>query len=285
MFETFAEFFLREGRGEIDLVLFDVDGTLSCGGVPIPGAKAALEMLKRENVPFLLLTNDCCSSHREKAVSLVKAGFPVSEDNVFSCGDVLKLWAKKNHYNGELFFVCGILGDPCYAKAAGMRTTYDPAKIDSCAGVIFGEGQYDWYYHLNAVFNFFLKNPHAPFLVLNPDSYWPSLYFQGMGLGTGAQARFIQSALHDAGRDTQIEYLGKPYPPLYESLKVELYERFGREIPFNRIAMVGDSLASDIRGAKANGLLAYLVLSGITTPELAAAAPADRIPDRIFSGV
>lgn len=285
MFETFSEFFLREGREKIDLVLFDVDGTLSCGGIPLPGTKKTIEMLKQENVPFLLLTNDCCSSHRQKAEALIKAGIPVSGDNVFSCGDVLKLWAKKNNYNGELFFVCGLLGDPCYAKAAGMRTISDPALIDKCSGVIFGEGQYDWYYHLNAVFNFFLKNPHAPFLVLNPDSYWPSLYFKGLGLGTGAQARFIQSALHDAGKDTQIEYLGKPYPLLYESLKVELYERFGKEIPFSRVAMVGDSLASDIRGAKANGLLAYLVLSGITTSELAAAAPADRKPDMIFSGV
>lgn len=285
MFETFSDYFLREGRGKIDLVLFDVDGTLSCSGVPFPAAQKTLEMLRRENVPFLLLTNDCCSSHREKAESLKNAGMPVDGDNVFSCGDVLKLWAKKNNYRGELFFVCGILGNPCYAEAAGMRTTTDPAKIDDCAGVIFGEGKYDWYCHLNAVFNFFLKNPHAPFLVLNPDSYWPSLYFKGMGLGTGAQARFILSALHDAGKDTQIEYLGKPYPPLYESLKAELQERFGREIPFNRMAMVGDSLASDIRGAKAHGLLAYLVLSGITTPELAAAAPSDRIPDMIFSGV
>ena len=33
MFETFAEFFLREGREKIDLILFDVDGTLGCGGV------------------------------------------------------------------------------------------------------------------------------------------------------------------------------------------------------------------------------------------------------------
>lgn len=285
MIETFSEFFLREGRDKIDLVLFDVDGTLSCGGVPFPGAKTTLEMLTQEKVPFLLLTNDCCSSHRQKAASLKNAGFPVGEDNVFSCGDVLKLWAKKNNYAGELFFVCGLLGDPCYAQAAGMKTTCDPAEIDACSGVIFGEGRYDWYYHLNAVFNFFLKNPDAPFLVLNPDSYWPSLYFKGMGLGTGAQARFIQSALHDAGNDVEIQYLGKPYPPLYESLKAELFERFGKEIPFDRIAMVGDSLASDIRGAKANGLLAYLVLSGITTPELAAAAPADRKPDMIFSGV
>ena len=70
-----------------------------------------------------------------------------------------------------------------------------------------------------------------------------------------------------------------------EALKAELAERFHRDIEPGRIAMLGDSLASDIRGAKANGLFAGLVLSGITTPELAASAPADRVPDLIFSGV
>ena len=109
MFETFAEFFLREGREKIDLILFDVDGTLGCGGVPLPGARETLEMLKCEKFPFLLLTNDCCNSHRQKAKLLNGADIPVGEENFFSCGDVLKLWAKKNNYNGELFFVCGLL--------------------------------------------------------------------------------------------------------------------------------------------------------------------------------
>lgn len=285
MQETFTEYFCREGRSELDVILFDIDGTLACGGRPLPGAGDLLSFLNKEKYPYLLLTNDCCSSHQQKAAILQRAGLPVEAEHIFSCGDVLKLWKRQSCYNGELYFLCGTLGTPCYAELAGIRVTADPDRIMTCAGVIFGEGRYDWQNHLEAVFNFFLEHPHAPFLVINPDSYWPSLYHPGMGLGSGAQARFILSVLKEAGKDTEILYLGKPYPPVYEALKAELAERFQREIAPCRIAMVGDSLASDIRGAKANGLFACLVLSGITTPELAESAPADRIPDLIFSGI
>ena len=283
--ETFSDFFRREGRGIADVILFDIDGTLAYGGRSLPGAGELLELLNKEAFPYLLMTNDCGSSHEQKAEILRRGGLPVSPENIFSCGDVLKLWKKQSCYKGELYFLCGKLGTPCYAEQARICVTDDPELIRECAGVIFGEGQYDWQKHLEAVFNFFLERPKAPFIVVNPDSYWPSLYHPGMGLGSGAQARFILSVLREAGKDTEILYLGKPYPAIYSALQEELTNRFHKEIAPARIAMVGDSLASDIRGANANGLLSCLVLSGITTAELAAAAPEDRIPDMIFSGV
>ena len=283
--ETFSEFFCREGREKFDAVLFDIDGTLAWGRKPLPGGKELLSRLNEEKFPYLLLTNDCGNSHEEKSAILARGGLPVGPENVFSCGDVLKLWKKKIRYAGELYFLCGRLGDPDYARMYGIQTTSDPERIQECAGVIFGEGQYDWQRCLNVVFNFFLKHPDAPFIVGNPDSYWPSLQYEGFGLGSGSQARFVLSVLQEAGKNTEILYLGKPYPLIYECLKLELSGRFQKEIPAGRIAMVGDSLASDIRGARANGLVSCLVLSGITTPEAAASAPEDRRPDLIFSGV
>jgi HAD superfamily hydrolase (TIGR01450 family) len=283
--ETFTDFFRKEGREIADVVLFDIDGTLSFGRRPLPGAEDLLNLLNKEQFPYLLLTNDCGRSHEQKAEILQRGGLPVSADHIFSCGDALKIWEKQSSYDGELFFLCGSLGSPCYARQAGIRVTADPDLIHDCAGVIFGEGQYDWQKCLEAVFNFFLEHPDAPFIVGNPDSYWPALDHPGMGLGSGAQARFVLSVLKDAGKNSEIFYLGKPYPAIYSALKAELTARLHKEIAPERIIMVGDSLASDIRGANANGLLSCLVLSGITTAELAAAAPEDRIPDMIFSGV
>ena len=283
--ERFLDYFRREGREKADVILFDIDGTLAYGGRPLPGAGEVLNYLNEINFPYLLLTNDCGSSHEQKAAILRKAGLPIGADNIFSCGDALKFWKKQSNYAGELYFLCGTLGTPCYAEQAGIRVTSNPDLIDSCSGVIFGEGKYDWQRHLEAVFNFFLKNPLAPFIVINPDSYWPSLHHPGMGLGSGAQARFVLSVLKEAGKETEILYLGKPYPAIYASLKDELSCRYQKEISPDRMIMIGDSLNSDIRGGKANGLFSSLVLSGITTPELAKNAPADRMPDMIFSGV
>lgn len=285
MFETFTEFFLRCGRERFDVILFDIDGTLSAGGHPLPGARELLLLLEKEKFPFILLTNDGCNSRREKAAHLQRGGLPVSEEEIYSCGDVLKLWKKNSNYNGELFFRCGKLGKPDYAESAGIKTTSNPEELPQCQGVIWGEGSFDWKVVFEGVFNFFLSNPNAPLVVVNPDSYWPSSSHSGMGIGSGAQARFICTVLKEAGVMVDPIYIGKPYPLVYQGIMAELEERFGRKILPERVAMVGDSLASDIQGANANGLCSCLVLSGITTQALAAAAPVERRPRLIFSGV
>ena len=285
MFETFTEFFLRCGRERFDVILFDIDGTLSAGGLPLPGARELLLRLEKENFPFVLLTNDSCNSRKEKAAILQRGNIPVSEEKIYSCGDVLKLWKKNSNYKGDLFFRCGKLGDPDYAAQAGINTTCDPEELPLCKGIIWGEGTFDWKVVFEGVFNFFLTTREAPLIVVNPDSYWPSSTHSGMGIGSGAQARFICTVLKEAGISVEPIYIGKPYPLVYQGIMAELEERLGRKILPERIAMVGDSLASDIQGANANGLCSCLVLSGITTQALAAAAPVERRPRLIFSGV
>ena len=283
--ETFTSYFLRCGREKFDAVLFDIDGTLSCGRNALPGARELLLLLEELQFPYVLLTNDCYNSHKEKAALLQRRNIPVTPERIYSCGDVLKLWKKQSHAADELLFLCGRLGDPSYAEAAGLRVTTDLSRLSECGGVIFGEGPYDWKETLEGVFNFYLNHPASPMIVVNPDSYWPSSTHKGMGIGSGAQARFVCAVLKDAGITVEPLYIGKPYPLIYKAIIAELEELTTQQIPPERIAMVGDSLDSDIRGANANGLCSCLVLSGITTPALASAAAAERKPCMIFSGV
>ena len=84
---------------------------------------------------------------------------------------------------------------------------------------------------------------------------------------------------------TTVWLINKPYPFIYRGIMAELETLLGKKVLPERIAMVGDSLASDIKGANANGLCSCLVLSGITTPELAEKAAAESKPQMIFSAV
>ncbi len=283
--ETFTRYFCRCGREKFDALLFDIDGTLSSGGRPLPGAKEILTMLEEERFPYFLLTNDSCNSHEEKAAILQRGDIPVSKERIYSCGDALKFWKEDTNYQGELLFQCGKLGTPSYADLSGLRVTTNPAELPLCQGVLFGEGSYDWQPALEGIFNFFLTRPDAPMVVVNPDSYWPSCSHSGMGIGSGAQARFVCAVLKDAGIMVDPLYIGKPYSFIYRGIMAELEMRLGKKVLPERIAMVGDSLASDIKGANANGLCSCLVLSGITTPELAAQAAAESRPQMIFSAV
>ena len=140
---------------------------------------------------------------------------------------------------------------------------------------------------MEAVFNFFLEHPEYPFITANPDSYWPSLHHSGMGIGAGAQTRFLCAVLNDAGKKISPVYLGKPYAPIYQCALPFLQKSFPERKfeDMGRLAMVGDSLASDIFGANVNGLFSCLVLSGITTMELAENAPVERKPQAIFKSV
>jgi len=280
---TFTEYFLAH-KQDFDAILFDIDGTLCFGGRPLPGAKELLELLEKEQVPYVLLTNDSCNSCKQKSAIMQNAGLPVPETKILSTGNALKYWAEKN-YHGELFFQCGELGN--YAELAGINVTRDPAKIYQCKGVLAGEGKYEWQDSMEAVFNLFLTHPEYPYVTANPDSYWPSLHHEGMGIGAGAQTRFICSVLKDAGKEISPVYLGKPYAPIYQCALPFLQNSFPERTfkDMGRLAMVGDSLASDICGANANGLFSCLVLSGITTMELAEKAPAERKPHAIFKSV
>lgn len=283
---TFRQYVITH-RQDFDALLFDVDGTLSYGGRALSGAKELLEYLNKNRVPYLLMTNDAGNSPEQKAAILNRAGIPVSGAQVLSAGNALTWWSKHHDCSGKLFFLYGKLGDPSFADEAGIKVTSDPGRAGECSGVIAGEGYFDWQIPVEAAFNLLLKHPEYPFIVPNPDCYWPSLKFDGMGIGSGALARLLQLVLKEAHREISPVYLGKPYSPVYQCVFDFLKKSYPQQnfsTP-SRIIMVGDSLSSDIAGANANNLTSALVLTGITDIEAAKNASAEKKPALIFKSV
>ena len=283
--QSFTEFYI-DNRKEIDAVLFDVDGTLAVGSTPLPGALELLALLKKDNCPFFLLTNDSCRSLREKARLMQGAGLPVTEDNILSSGSALKVWAQE-FYKGGLYYLCGSLGDPCYALEAGIEVTRDPALAPFCSGIIMGEGRFEWRIQLENVFNMLLKRPDLPVICVDPDSYWPMADGVNMGIGGGGFTRFICALLKDAGHHITPVYLGKPYRFIYECVYPFVKKNFpALEIKSPaRVMMVGDSLASDIKGGNGVDFTTCLVLTGITTAEQAQKAEPEKRAVHIFKSV
>ena len=94
----------------------------------------------------------------------------------------------------------------------------------------------------------------------------------------------VASLIKEIGGDVQVTYIGKPYAPIYEYAEKHFAEMLPgcRKIEMSRIAMIGDSLVSDVRGAKNAGMLSFLVLTGVTSREHIAAAPPECRPDEAF---
>ncbi|OGV49003.1 MAG: hypothetical protein A2X49_12600 [Lentisphaerae bacterium GWF2_52_8] len=272
---------------EFRALLFDIDGTLISGGHVLPGAVEIIARLRAEKFPFCLLTNDGNHSTEEKSRHMRKGGLEIAPEEIVSCGDALSLYVSGTGSEGQTFFVMGDLGNPDYAEKAGLMVTRDLKLIDLCAGVIVGEGIYDWQATINGVLNHFIRHPNHPMLVPNPDSYWPNGLKGEIGIGAGGKARFISGILDEMGLQIEPVYLGKPYEMIYRHTISVLCTRFGlpHELPMREVLMLGDSLKSDIRGARRLDLRSGLLLTGISTLEQASQARGECRPDFIFSSL
>lgn len=249
--------------GEIDAVVFDIDGVLTIEGRSMPGAPELLRFLNHEKMIYTLLTNDSLHSIYEKASSLAHCGLDIDPKVIVSSGASLKTWAHERGVRDKLFYLAGTVGDPCYAVSAGLQMTRHMDELAACRGVIVGEGSFDWEEVINGLVNFFIAKPEALFVVPNPDEYFPHNPV-GIRIGPGAIARFIQRVLAVYGRRVEPEYLGKPYLPIFRRNHAELEHLIGHELDPSRVFMVGDFIESDVKGANEFGYRSALVLSGIT---------------------
>ena len=177
----------------------------------------------------------------------------------------------------------GELGTPDYAELAGIETERNPESIDTCEGVIIGEGTYNWQENITAVINYYIKNESRLMIVPNPDSYWPSGDGK-IGIGAGGKARFLCTILKEYGIKIKPNYLGKPYKPVYRCALQMLKNKFSlpKDATGKKIMMIGDSLLSDIRGANRTGFTSALVLTGISTVTHLKNANSAATPDYIF---
>ena len=277
---SFHDWFLAH-RGEIDAVVFDIDGVLAAGGQRLPGAQEFLSGLRTDGVPFALLTNDGNHSVEEKTAYLNRHGFGLTPAEIVSCSDGLAEIAQERGLRGQLFFIVGDLGTPCFAGKAGLHGTRDLERLPECAGVIVSEENYDWAKVINGVINYYIRHPSAPMLVPNPDEYYPTKG-SNIHVAAGGVARFMQRVLDVYGVRIEPVYLGKPYGPIFEHNHHLLERRAGRTMARDRIVMLGDSIASDIKGANEFGYRSALLLTGVTREMHLPTAAAK--PELVFRG-
>lgn len=259
---SFTSWFEKHHEG-LDALVFDVDGVLVGGGVLVPGSLSFIQELRKRNFPFGLLTNDGNHSVNEKAAGLARHGFDIAAEEITNCMGGLSEYVEARGLGRRLFYVVGDTGTPCGVEQAGLRTTRDLARLPECDGVVVGEDHYDWETVINGVLNHLLRNPGQPFVVPNPDEYYPA-HGGRIHIAAGGVARFIQRVAAVNGVTLEPTYLGKPFFPIYEHHHRGLERRLGRPIARNRVLMLGDSLESDIRGANGFGYRSGLLLTGIT---------------------
>jgi len=233
------------GNASYAAYVVDVDGVLTRGAHPLPGAIDALRALQ-SRARVVLLSNNSTRSRTELASHLSALGFAVAADDVFASSYLAA------HYLRDLagaahVWVVGEEGLRSELAQAGHHLT---ARPTDAAWVVVGTDRNLSYATLNQTLQALLAG--ARLLVTNEDATYPTA--QGLAPGAGA----IVGALRGMGY-APAAVIGKPSPLAFEIALRELGE------PKEKVLVVGDRLETDIAGADAAGVDSALILSGVSS--------------------
>ena len=226
-------------------IILDLDGTIYLGDTLIPGAREAVERLRRRAHPIVFLTN-AIESRAEHADKLIGLDIPASPDEIVNASLILTHYLSREMPGATVFAI----SDPPLLEAlsANFRLSDDPDEIDVV--VASCDRTFD-YRKLNIAFKALQRG--ARFLATNADATAP---VAGGELLPDAGA--VIGALEGcSGRKLEM-VVGKPSPLAAE---VTL-ERLGR--PAGECVIVGDNIESDILMGRRAGMITVLVLSGVT---------------------
>ena len=226
--------------------LMDLDGTLYAGGAAVPGAPETLLRLRREGVPFRLVTNTTSRSRAMLVQRLQGYGFHVETEEIFSATLAGAALARElGHRVLAPFLPAAGLEDLAGFELVG-GVSGRPGKPDA---VILGDLGEGWSYAvLQEAFEYVIGG--AAIIALSRDRYWQ----RGDRLALDA-GPFVRALEYATGVEARIA--GKPSPAFYAAALGSL----GLDVTAGAV-MVGDDLWSDIEGAQRAGLQGWLVRTG-----------------------
>lgn len=256
--------------------LIDMDGVIYRGKELIPGAKDFIGLLQEKNIPFLFLTNNSRFTKRDIKEKLSRLKVNVPENNIFTCAMATARFLARQKPNGTAF----VIGEGGLLTALYKNGyTIVDHKPDY---VVVGEGRTFNMENIDAAVQMIYDG--AKLIGTNLDTNCPT--DSGIRSGCGAIINLLESA---TGKKALT--LGKPSPIIMREAKKELslrsFElsnkkiRSGNEVSSqsaslapaqnelslrsHEIAMIGDTMETDILGGMQMGFYTILVLSGGTS--------------------
>lgn len=246
-----------------DAFCFDGYGTLyNRGSFVYEGALDWYTMLRAAGKELRLITNAASDVDSVLAADAGKRGFAFSEAETISSGSLLKDLCSELRYRGvnrrdvhEVYYIGRETGKHVL-ESCGIQAVAPAAEpVEPIVAISSAKDTPETYAQAVKI----LKRPGAILLVLNSDAWAPKIPDDD-----GVTVREpVSGALSERlRRDSMCEanpagcetfYLGKPFPAIWEKVKRSLSEG-------SRVLMVGDTLGTDVLGAKVAGFDSALVV-------------------------
>jgi len=250
---------LHELAAVFDYFVLDVWGVLHDGEAPYPEAIAGLAALKRCGKRVLLLSNTPSTALvlREELSAL---GFPPDTyEEILTSGQVTREMIGKQENQGQSYYYIGPPEQSCLLAGLGYRSKTRLEEV----GFLLVTGLNDEHPDV-ADYQELLHRAwqqRLPMYCANPD------------LAISRQDGSIIPCAGRLARDYEdlggtVHYYGKPLPMMYREALAKLACS-----THGQAAAVGDSLATDVKGAKAAGLYTVLLVGGLVAEQVGSTNP------------
>jgi len=231
-----------------DAFVLDAFGVLNVGEVAVPGAIERVAGLRARGKRLVLLTNGATHSRAQALAKYHALGFDFTGEEVVASRD-LAATALRDWPDGGLIWAAAAGPAPDFTDL-GLPVAdllADDGLFDTADGFVLFSSS-DWTpCHQERLLDALARRPR-PLLIANPDLVAPREH--GFSLEPGHFAHLVQDALGLAPA-----FYGKPYANAFDAARA----RLGDANPPARIAMVGDTLHTDVLGGRAAGMGTVLV--------------------------
>lgn len=254
-----------------DVVLCDVWGVVHNSIVAFPEASDALGRFRRKGGAVVLITNAPRPGEVVRR-QLDRLGMPrASYDAIVASGDVTRaiVAARK----GAIYHLGPERDLPIFEGLDVEFAPVERADFTVCTGLFNDDGETpNDYRDLLAA----MRARNLFMLCANPD----------LVVERGDRLLYCAGALADlyGTLGGEVLYAGKPYAPIYQDALAQAQSALGHDVQRDRVLAIGDSIRTDLKGARAFGLDCLFVTAGIhseefggrETPDAAALAHAFR---------
>jgi HAD superfamily hydrolase (TIGR01459 family) len=246
---------LRELVGGVDVVLSDIWGVVHNGLESFPEACEALHTYRSQGGTVILITNaprPADSVQRQ----LRKLGVAdETYDAIVSSGDLTRLYVA-DHPGRKVFWLGPERDSSIYRGLDAVLAPLDEADYIVCTGLYDDETESAEDYRgmmLKA------RERKIPLVCANPD----------IVVERGDRLIYCAGAIAELYRELggEVIFYGKPHRPIYERAMMLAGERQGHQIERRRVLAIGDSVRTDLAGARDFGIDCLFVTRGIHSEE------------------
>ncbi len=238
---------IEEVAERFDAFILDAFGVLNVGETPIPGAVERMARLRARGKRLVVLTNGASQAQAAALAKYRRMGFDFDASEVIASRDIaaaaLGRWPATHVWAAITAAGAGFEDIAAHVRPLAG----DDGLLATADGFLF-LGSEGWTEARQAALIAALRDRPRPLIVANPDVVAPRE--RGLSLEPGHFAQEIAAATGIVP-----EYFGKPHANALEAA----IARIGSELPRSRMAMVGDTLHTDVLGGQAAGTGTILI--------------------------